>query len=168
MKVQFNTRILKFDKQGEKTGWTYIDIPVDIAIQLKPGNKKSFRVRGFLDKFAIQSVALIPMGEGNFIMALNASMRKQIGKREGAMLTVTLEEDTSPIVLNVEFMDCLADDPAAHKFFNSLTKSHQHYFSKWIESAKTEETKTKRIVNALHALSRGWGYPEMIRSLKKT
>ena len=38
--VHFITTILKFDKQGEKTGWTYIEIPADIAEQLKPNNKK--------------------------------------------------------------------------------------------------------------------------------
>lgn len=43
--VQFTTTIHKFDKQGEKTGWTYFEIPADLAQKLKPGNKKSFRVK---------------------------------------------------------------------------------------------------------------------------
>jgi hypothetical protein len=44
--------------------------------------------------------------------------------------------------------------------------SHQVYFSKWIESAKTNATKTKRIVMALTAFSKKQGYPEMIRENK--
>ena len=47
--VSYSTTILKFDEQGEKTGWTYIVIPSAIAQKLKPGNKKSFRVKGKLD-----------------------------------------------------------------------------------------------------------------------
>lgn len=43
--VQFIATIHRFESKGEKTGWTYIEIPVDIAQQLKPGNKKSFRVK---------------------------------------------------------------------------------------------------------------------------
>ena len=70
--VEFTTIILQFAEQGEKTGWTYIEIPADIAQQLSPGNKKSFRVRGMLDGFAVAGMALMPMGEGNFIMALKA------------------------------------------------------------------------------------------------
>ena len=31
---------------GEKTGWSYIEIPAAIAQQLKPNYKKSFRVKG--------------------------------------------------------------------------------------------------------------------------
>ena len=52
------------------------------------------------------------------------------------------------------------------KHFNSLAGSHRNYFSKWIDSAKTEQTKTKRIAMALSALSRGLGYPEMMREDK--
>ena len=81
--VEFNTIILKFGDRGEKTGWRYIDIPADIAQQLMPGNKKSFRVKGKLDKYAIAHVALLPMGGGIFIMAVNAEMRKGIGKKKG-------------------------------------------------------------------------------------
>ena len=62
--VKFTTAILKFDKKGEKTGWTYIVISADIARKLKPGNKKSFRVKGKLDHYSFAKTALLPMGEG--------------------------------------------------------------------------------------------------------
>jgi hypothetical protein len=29
--VQFTTTIHRFEKQGEKTGWTYVEIPADLA-----------------------------------------------------------------------------------------------------------------------------------------
>src|ERR1700744_2693984 len=91
--VDFTTIILKVGEQGEKTGWRYIEIPADIAEQLKPGNKKSFRVKGMLDGFSFRGMALIPMGDGNFIMALKADVRKAIHKEEGAMLRAVLEHD---------------------------------------------------------------------------
>ena len=37
--IQLKNTILKFDNKGKKTGWTYIEIPADIAQQIKPGNK---------------------------------------------------------------------------------------------------------------------------------
>jgi hypothetical protein len=162
--VKFNTTIKQFAKQGEKTGWTYIEIPEAIAQQLKPNNKKGFRVKGKLDGFEIKGIALLPMGEGNFIMALNAEMRKGIKKRKGDGLTVQLQEDKKGYELNAEFMECLNDEPKALAFFNTLAQGHQNYFSKWIESAKTVETKSKRIAMAINALEKKWGYPEMIRA----
>lgn len=163
--VKFTTTILKFNTQGEKTGWTYIEIPADIAQQLKPGNKKSFRVKGKLDKYAIQGIALMPMGGGAFIMSMNADIRKGTGKRAGATLLVQLTEDKNPQPVNSpELMECLADEPEALEFFNTLTQGHRNYFMKWIESAKTAPTKAKRIAMTINALSRGWGYPQMIRA----
>ena len=161
--VQFTTIILKFGKKGEKTGWTYIEIPADVASQLAPGIKKSFRIKGLLDNFPISSVAILPMGKGVFILPINATMRKGIGKRHGAMLNVKLQADSREVFINKELMKCLKDDPDALLYFNELTKSHQHYFSKWIDGAKTRETKANRIARTLKALSRKMNYGEMLR-----
>ena len=165
--VQFTATIKQFGKQGEKTGWTYIEIPAGIADELSPGNKKGFRVKGKLDNYPIKRIALLPMGGGIFIMPLNAAMRKGTGKRKGAMLKVQLLVDETPFQPNKDFMACLDDDPEAKKFFNTLTKSHRDYFSKWIDAAKTEQTITKRIALAVNALSRKMGFPEMLRSQRK-
>jgi len=162
--VQFNTTIRKFEKQGEKTGWTYIEIPADIAQELKPGNKKSFQVKGKLDNYKVTGVSLLPMGEGSFIMALNATMRKGIGKRQGAMLKVQLDEDKKGYELNKDFLECLRDEPKALNVFEAMPKSYQNYYSKWIESAKTESTKTKRIALAISSLAKFMSFPEMLRS----
>jgi len=165
--VQFTTTIYQFAEQGEKTGWTYIEIPADIAQKIKPGNKKSFRVKGKLDHYPIKKVALLPMGGGKFIMALNAGMRKAIGKKKGAMLKVQVEEDHAAILINRELMLCLADEPEALKKFNKLPKSHQNWYSKWVESAKTEPTKAKRIAIVVNAMHRGMGFAEMMREARK-
>lgn len=165
--VRLNAKMHRFEKQGEKTGWTYIEIPADIAQKIKPNNKKSFRVKGKLDQFRISGVSLLPMGGGSFIMAINASMRKGIGKRHGAMVSVELAEDEKPYQLNKDFMKCLKDDPDAIVFFNGMPRSWQNYYSKWIESAKTQGTKVKRIAQAVNGLSKKQNYSEMIRSLKK-
>lgn len=164
--IRFTTTILQFAEQGEKTGWTYIEIPADVTQKLKPGNKKSFRVKGKLDKYTIKAVALLPMGGGRFIMALNGAIRKGIHKGKGAMLQVELAIDTEEYKLNAEFMECLNDEPGAKLFFNTLPKSHQNYFSKWIESAKTESTRTKRIAQAVSGLAKKQGFGEILRSLK--
>lgn len=164
--IQFTATIHKFAKQGEKTGWTYIEITASQAKKLKPATKVSFRVKGTLDSFNIKQIALIPMGEGNFIMPLNATMRKGIGKKLGDKLKVAIQADDSEFAFSEDFLACLEDDPIAYDFFQTLSGSHQKYFSKWIDSAKTSHTKTKRIVMAVTALSKMMGYPEMIRANK--
>jgi hypothetical protein len=165
--VQFTATIHRFEKQGEKTGWTYIEVPADIAQKIKPNNKKGFRVKGKLDNYKIEGVSLLPMGGGSFIIPINAAMRKGTGKRHGAMVKVQLQEDVKPFEFNKDFMDCLEDEPQAIAFFKTLSGSHQRYFSKWIDSAKTEATKTKRIAQAVSGLAKKWDYGTMLRSNSK-
>ena len=161
--LTFNTTILKFSKQGEKTGWTYIIVPDKIAKKLNPGVKKSYRVKGKLDELKIEKIALIPMGKGDFILPVNAAIRKGIGKRFGASLKVQLEADDSPILPPAELLECLQDEPEALKYFNSLPQGHRNYFTKWIESAKTEPTKTKRIALVIKTMVRKMDFGAMLR-----
>ncbi len=164
--VRFTTTILQFGERGEKTGWSYIKIPGALAQELKPGNKKSFRVKGSLDDFDFKGMALLPMGDGDFIMALNAGVRKSIGKNKGAKLTVGLEMDNKRPEPPSDLIECLKDEPAALDYFNKIPRSHQLYWGNWIKSAKTEATRANRIVKAITALSRGWGFAELQRFLK--
>jgi hypothetical protein len=165
--IAFEATIEQFREKGEKTGWTYIDVPLDIAEKLKPSNKKAFRVRGKLDTTPFKGISLSPMGEGNFIMALNAGIRKKLRKQKGSVVWVQMQEDKEERPLSGFFLECLREDPPALDFFNTLPKSHQRYFSNWVEAAKTDATKTKRVAQSLQALSVGMGYGEMIRMNKK-
>lgn len=167
MKILFESQLKKFDEKGEKSSWTYITVPQVVSAKLNPTVKKSYRVKGLIDKHPINFVAMVPMGNGEFIIAINAEMRKAIRKQKGDKVSMALELDKAIITINKALLDCLADEPAALKEFNKMPPSHQHYYSKWIESAKTEGTQTKRIAIAVDTLSKKMNYGEMIRSQAK-
>ncbi|MBS1545000.1 MAG: DUF1905 domain-containing protein [Bacteroidetes bacterium] len=164
--ISFSTRILKFGKQGEKTGWSYIEISKKQAQKLKPNTKVSFRVKGTIDGYAISKASLLPMGEGNFIFPLKGTLRKSIGKQAGDMIHVTLQADESKFVLSPDLMACLKEEPESLRFFKSLPGSHQKYYSNWIESAKTSPTKARRIAMALNGFAKKQGFAEMLRENK--
>jgi len=164
--IRLATILKKFASQGEKTGWTFIEVPAELAQQLKPNYKKSFRVKITLDDVPFEGVAMVPMGGGDFIIAINAAMRKAIRKIKGDSVDVSISIDEKGYQINEDFLACLEDEPRALAFFNTLPKGHQTYYSKWIESAKTIETKTKRIANSIRYLSQEMGYGEMVRALK--
>jgi hypothetical protein len=165
--VELTTTLLQFAEKGEKTGWTYLSIPAVIASEIKPNNKLSFRVKGFLDEVSINGIALLPMGEGEFILPVKAALRKALGKQKGAMVKLQLEEDKDfKIEMPDDLAECFADEPEALQNFSKLPKSHQHYYFKWINEAKTEATRTKRIAATLDASSKGLSYAEMLRAMK--
>ena len=163
MPVQFSAELKRFGSNGDKTGWTYVMVPKKLAAVLKPGQKRSFRVKGTIDEYPIKGVAMIPMGEGDFLIAVNATMRKAIRKHSG-LVVVTIEEDLAQYKINKELLSCLQDEPDAAAWFHSLLPSHQRYFSKWIESAKTDATRTKRIAMTVNAMVKRIDFGEMLRS----
>lgn len=166
-RVDFTASILQFEEKGEKTGWSYIEVPVDIAQHLKPGNKKSFKVKGHLDEYKFEGMNLLPMGGGIFIMALNATVRKKIHKGKGALLKVQLEVDLKPFEIPGWMLDCLEDEPKATARFLKMPKSHQNYYIKWVEGAKAEPTRTKRIAQVVTSLVRGLNFGEMMRMYRE-
>ncbi|GAB2797059.1 YdeI/OmpD-associated family protein [Rhabdobacter roseus] len=165
--IHFTTTLRKFEQKGEKTGWTYLEIPPHLAEELNPGVRIIYRVKGTLDKYPLAQVALLPMGDGGFILPVNGTMRRALRKQEGAIVAVALEVDHSPVALSDDLLECLQDEPRALEFFNQLTKGHQNYFSKWVESAKTPATKAKRIAQCIQGLAMHMDYGSMIRYFKK-
>lgn len=164
--ISIQVELLQFREQGEKTGWTYFEIPADITEQLNPGVKKSYRVKGQMDAYEFSGVALIPMGDGSFIIPFNAAMRKATGKRKGDEVFVRLQLDTEEKELDDALIQCLQEDPASWERFSSLPKGHQRYYSNWIASAKTEATKADRLMKTLFAMQNQMDYGQMLRHFK--
>ncbi|MDB5251136.1 MAG: hypothetical protein JWP27_305 [Flaviaesturariibacter sp.] len=162
--LQFQTVLKRFAQQGEKTGWTYFELSAEQATALLPGNRRSFRVKGKLDELPIAGVATIPMGDGNFIIAVNTTMRKTLRKKQGDMITVRLQLDKQEVPLSPALLECLQDEPDAQAKFKALPRSHQHYYSRWIESAKTDATKARRIAQAINGFLNGRTFAEIMKA----
>lgn len=166
--INFKAEIERYEKKGEKTGWTFVFIPAVLANKIKADCKKSFRVKGKIDDVEISGMGMVPMGAGDFILALNVTLRKKLRKEEGATVEIYLEEDKDfKIEMPEDLEICLQQENHLIKNFLSQAKSHQNYFINWINQAKTETTRTKRIVMTVNAMEKMQDYGTMVRESKK-
>ena len=156
--------IEKFETNGEKTGWSYVFIPQEIANQIKPDNRREARVRGFIDRVSVCGMCMMPVKGDGFILPLRKSLRKELRKEEGNKVELNLEFDVD---FKIEMPDdlevCLADENELLEYFLSMPKSHQNYFINWLNTAKTEPTRTKRLVMIVNAMFKRWDFGMMIR-----
>lgn len=165
--VIFKAEIERFERMGEKTGWTYVAVPSATANLIKADCRKSYRVKGKLDQVAIAGIAMVPMGEGNFIIALKGSLRKQLKKEEGAILQLELEEDKDfQVGMPADLELCLSEETHLIANFLKMPKSHQNYYINWLNTAKTEKTRTKRLTEIVIAMEKKMNFAEMIRANK--
>ena len=147
-----NQRFL-LEKYPGKGGWTYTRIP-----QILKDKNAAFgfvKVRGTIDGCEIKKYHLMPIKGGGLFLPVKAEIRKKIKKEAGDHVQVILYPDTEPLEVPDEMLLCIADEPMALKFFQSLTESEQRYYINWIYSAKHEETKVNRLAKTVDRLMQG-------------
>jgi hypothetical protein len=168
MSITFKAEIERYGEMGEKTGWSFVFIPAALSNQIKPDCRKSYRVKGRIDLMEVRGLATVPVGEGDFIIALKASLRKQLRKEEGAVVEMQLKEDKDfKIELPEDLELCLSDEPRLLESFMALPMSHRNWYINWVNGAKTEPTRTKRLVKIVSAMDRGLSFSEMMREGKE-
>ena len=97
----------------------------------------------------------MPMGNGKIFLPVKADIRKKIKKEEGDYVHVVLFPDNEPLEVPDEMELCLRDEPAALKFFNTLSESERKFYINWVYSAKKEETKIDRLATTVNRLAKG-------------
>jgi len=148
--VEQDYLLQKFPGKG---GWTYAEIP-----EIPQDKRQPFgwvTVRGSIDGYPLKHYKLMPMGQGRAFLPVRAEIRKQIRKEAGDTVRVVLYRDEAPMETPEEIVECLQLEPGAYEQFEKLPPSHRKAYLDWIESAKTDETRTRRINQAIDKLLRG-------------
>jgi uncharacterized protein YdeI (YjbR/CyaY-like superfamily) len=94
---------------------------------------------------------------GEFLVGLNREVRTAAGAEAGDEVDVTLELDTAPreVELPEDLAAALASDPAAKAAFEGMSFTHRKEYARWITEAKREETRSRRVEQALERLREG-------------
>ena len=94
---------------------------------------------------------------GESLLGLNRGVRQQAGVEAGDTVEVTLELDTAPRAVEVPqaLAEALAANPEARAAFDRLAYTHQKEYVRWIEDAKRDETRQRRVAQALDMVRQG-------------
>ena len=138
--------------QNAGGGGAYVEIPFDVEAAF--GSKKP-KVKAMIEGIPYRST-LMRMGSEHHILGVLKSIREQIGKTFGDEVTVTIEPDIEPRVIEIpkDLMKELKKDKEAQIFFEKLSYTHQKEYVRWVEEAKKEETRQNRIMKTIEMLNR--------------
>lgn len=133
----------------EKNG-AYIEIPFDVQ---KEFGTKRVKVKAKFDGIDYRG-SIVSMGGGTYIIGILKSIRKEINKEAGDKIFVEIEKDEEvrEVELPLDFKEELENNEEALKFYNSLSYSGKKKYYQWIISAKKEETRQRRIAEAVSKL----------------
>jgi len=94
---------------------------------------------------------------GEFLLGLNREVRQRAGVDAGDEVDVTLELDTAPRQVEVPeaLAAALAADPPVRASFDQMAFTHRKEYARWIADAKQEETRQRRVRQALEMIRVG-------------
>jgi hypothetical protein len=94
---------------------------------------------------------------GEFLLGLNRAVREEAGVGAGDSVKVELDLDTAPRAVEVpeDLGKGLAEDSGARAAFEGMSYTHRKEYARWIEGAKRDETRQRRVAQALELLREG-------------
>jgi hypothetical protein len=94
---------------------------------------------------------------GEFLLGLNRVVRQEAGVAAGDSVEVRLELDTAPreVTLPEALANALAKDSEARAGFDRLAYTHRKEYARWIDEAKRDETRRRRVAQAIAMLREG-------------
>lgn len=140
----------------EATGGTNVGIvvPEEVVVALDRGRRVPVSVT--IDGGYTYAGSVASMG-GRFLVSFNAETRAATGRGAGDEVEVRLEVDDAPRTVEVPpaLREALDTDPAAVAAWEALSPGKQKAHALAVSSARTDDTRQRRVEKVLAALTGG-------------
>jgi hypothetical protein len=139
--------------QNASGGGAFVEIPFDVEAAF--GSKRP-KVKALIEGIPYRGT-LTRMGTECHILGIRKEIREQIGKTFGDEVTISVEPDTEPRVVEIppELAEAFKKEKDAAEYFNSLSYSHQREYVGHVTGAKKNETRARRIAQTIELLKKG-------------
>ncbi len=145
--------------QNAGGGGAFVEIPFDVEAAF--GSKRP-KIKAMIEGvpyrgLLVRTPALAPgasVGGPNHMLIILKGIREQIGKSFGDEIKVTVEEDVEERVITVpaDLKRALKENPEAKAVFEKLSYTHKKEYVTWINEAKKDETRARRIAQTVERL----------------
>lgn len=139
--------------QNAGGGGAFVEVPFDVE---KAFGSKRPKVKAMIEGVPYRGI-LTRMGTESHLLVVLKEIREQIGKTFGDEVTISVEPDTEPRLVEVpaELKKAFKTEKEAKAFFEKLSYTHQREYVTWINEAKREETRQNRIAKTIEMLKKG-------------
>jgi hypothetical protein len=154
-KIRFSATLLRPVATAKAEAWTFLKLPKEASAKLPSRGMAS--VEGTFKGFAFRAT-LEPDGQGGHWLKVDGELREAAGAEAGDVIALEIApvaEEPEPKV-PADLRKALAGaDPKARAVWSDITAVARRDWIQWIESAKREETRGKRLESACDMLAKG-------------
>ncbi len=160
------------ERSTNKLWGCHFPVPNRIVEQISDGDRSGpIRVVCSLNGTAERQCAILPYGNGRFVITVNKKLRETLGLAFGMGVKVSLKKDKSEygLPLPEELQVLLRQDAEGDRLFHALTRGRQRTLLYIIGSAKSTEKRIERalvIVDHLKANKENINYKQLSVSLR--
>jgi hypothetical protein len=149
--LKFSAELLQHGKMNA----AYIEFPFDVEEVF--GVKGQVKVKALIEGKVMYRGSLAKMGYDCHVLGITQEIRKQIDKKFGDKISVIIEQDLEEriVLIPADVQKELSKNKGAFDFFSGLSFTHRKEYIRWIESAKKEETRARRIDQFIEKLKAG-------------
>ncbi len=143
--------VLELDPEN---GGVYFLVP--FSVEEVYGKRGALAVRVTIDGFPYQG-PLVPLADGTHLLGVGRTIRNAIEKTWGHTVRVRLAQDTAPRTVEMpdDFAHTLLITPGAREKFGKLTYLQQRDYVRWIQGAKKEDIRRRRLAEAAEMVAAG-------------
>lgn len=140
-----------FDSQLKKgnLGGFYVDIPFDVEKEF--GSKRP-KIKAWIGGIEYRGI-LARMKTPNSILIVLKEIRTKLNVEEGDLLHIEIQKDIEERLIEIPsyFKAALLKENLL-SYFENLAFTHRKEFVRWLENAKKDETKKRRLEKTLEML----------------
>ena len=132
-------------------GGTLVPVPKEVASRL--GLKGMPKVQAVIAGHHYRG-SLMPMGDGTYCLGVLKSIQEAAGVKQGDTITVEVELDTTPRVVEMpaDLARAIVRDKKATAVWDGLSFTNKKEMARSLEEAKKPETRQRRLQAALEEL----------------
>ncbi|MDX9789618.1 MAG: YdeI/OmpD-associated family protein [Candidatus Kapaibacterium sp.] len=159
----FDTILMKTDDLNG----TYIEFPYD-AFECF-GKKGQIKVYVNVNGYEYRS-SLVKMGHHCHLVVFRKEHRIATGLSVGDKIHVNIREDKDirDVEIPSDVKEALEVFPDIDDFFHNMSYSHRKEYVEWINSAKKEETRIRRIIKGIETLTKMYEEKKIKKNRRKT
>ncbi|MDH3252544.1 MAG: YdeI/OmpD-associated family protein [Ignavibacteria bacterium] len=167
LSLQFSSTL---EKSGNRLWGCHVEVPDHIAAQLTDGGSR--RVVCSLNGSEEFQRALIPNGNGSYVITVNKALRDSLHLTICMQLDVTLRKDESMygLPMPAELEELLQQDKEGHRLFHSLTPGKRRNLLYIVGAAKSQHLRASRAVTVVTHLKLNGGrvnFRQLYESLRQ-
>lgn len=147
--------VIRFRAQLQPRGPAAAIVLDDAQVAVVGEGAKRFPVVATVNGYTWRT-SVARMG-GEFLLGLNKEVRRGAGVQAGDAVDVTIELDVAPREAGVPeaLAAALAADPHARESFERMAFTHRKEYARWVAEAKREQTRQRRVQQALEMIRAG-------------